>query len=235
MLMRRKGLPIEGVGLGLPMPFVPMLKIKTDKLFFYISPVLIGAFVKPHESAMYRLREIGIGGQCEIAGAGIVANFLVGCLLVIVHNIYVGWSLLVIGAMLATMLLLIVGFRVICKYFLIPIGAASVAYVLWHLFASPDPTFGGFVAIYESVKSANVDTLERFLRMSYILSFGLGMLNCIPLRQVDGGQIVAAFMRESGWRRAETIYTLVSAALLVLTIFAALFADLELLIGKLVK
>lgn len=75
VVMRRKGIEIEEIGLGFSVKFLPSYTFK-PKHFprIKVSPLLAGAYVKPAD--VQKMEELPFEDKVEIFGAGAFVNFL---------------------------------------------------------------------------------------------------------------------------------------------------------------
>jgi membrane-associated protease RseP (regulator of RpoE activity) len=211
--MMRRGVEIEEAGLGWPLGKRLKITLRPRFLPFpvVITPLLIGAYVRPSKKGQERIEELSYKDQAVISGAGIIANVLFGAMLVIIAGLVAFFNpaadmlrvLTVIGVSAAVGAVFWQGRRWI-SYVMPVLGVASLALIVVALARSLD-SVGGPIAVYQTAESAKgaVDALLT----AAALSVGFALINMLPFSPLDGARTVSALLVRRGLVRTNEWFT----------------------------
>lgn len=214
--LRELGIRIREAGLGLPLrPRLVLPPTERRPFALSLSPWIIAAYVEPAHEDEEKVRALPYRDAAWYAGAGVVANLILSGLLLAVQTLIHGswdWA----GVTLALVALLYVGRRVFCRWLLLPLGLASVAFIVWTISRGE---LGGPVAVAQATVSANWDAA---MGVGILIGLSLAVINMLPLFPFDGGRVAdAAIHARLGHQVAATFRagtTLLAAALLLYVI-----------------
>lgn len=178
----------EARQLGIGLPFWPRLVLKPNERRAYsisISPWIVGAYVLPTHESLHIIERHRYMCRAWFAGAGVVANMLMGGLLAATYALSKG-NWLGVVVFLAGGALLWVGRKVIVAYVMVPAGLVALAAILIGIFAGPARP-AGVVATAEMMVAGTYDTA---MTLSITLSFILALANSMPLIPFDGGHVM---------------------------------------------
>ncbi|MEK7630239.1 MAG: site-2 protease family protein [Patescibacteria group bacterium] len=193
LAMRRLDIEIEEVGIGYPVKFLPSWKFKIGKFpALVISPLLIGAYVKPTEEGERKLNNLSYKDKASIYGAGVVANLVFAAMITMIIGIFTG-HLSKIGYLFIALPIVILFFRdFFCRY-IIPLLGAII------LFLIPAGLFLGWFQLIGPIETfreaGNMDWLQS-LTFLIVISFSLAVMNILPLTPLDGGLIAKELIKK---------------------------------------
>lgn len=235
--MHSVGIKFSEIGLGIPIPHVPHLRIKmrrrgNEPLAVCLHPLLLGAYVKMPDEEQARILSLRYKDQSYIFGAGILANLIfTGVLLMIADLFFMGapftvmithWHFLLVAGIT---LLLIIGRKFFCRYAVLAMGVAMIALVIWSITTDPLKSLAGPVGIVRMISSFSV-SIGMAINMAAIISLALATCNALPLVPLDGGQIVQCILFKAGvGKNGMRAYQVVSFAIFIALIAAALSID----------
>ncbi|MBU1179412.1 M50 family metallopeptidase [Patescibacteria group bacterium] len=227
LTMHRAGIRFKEIGIGYKIPFIPSLSFKIKwlkNITLKINHLPLGAYIKTFPEDDKKFEEFSYAKQSVILGAGVLANFLYGGILLIIIPLLSKEPLIKIisdfrfmataGALIA----LALGYKFFCKYMLLILGVAAAGLMALVLIMEPNATFGNFFAMIPATKIALSNLQTAFLAAAGI-SFLLGISNSIPLCPLDGGQLVYFLLGRLENQKIRKRYKLAS-----LIIFVALLA-----------
>lgn len=215
--MRKRGVRIAMVGLGLPIR--PRFVIPAGKFGLpfavSLSPILVVAFVNPVPEDMSKL---SYRQAAWVYGSGAITHLIYGCGILALYtaNLSGGWTA-VRWLVIAACLLLASGLwlgRYWLTGVLIPIIGLLLLIGFFYAFVKGLGKPGGLIAAGGLMHQPS---LSRALLISGLLAIALGLVNMIPLWPFDGGRIMGEVLRkwygQGAVRTWELIGTAISLAL----------------------
>ncbi len=217
LALKKMGGRIQAAGLGLPLPPQLVLKPRGRRTFsLTLSPWLIGAYVIPDHQSERLIEDAPYWQRAWFAGAGVVANLLVGLAgLALLTAIAGNWlaALAWAGAGVTVWLA-----RKVITFLLPLFGIVALiflAYILVVSVGEPQGPVG--LAVNLAAESG-----REVLTYTIALSMALAIVNCIPIYPFDGGRVAdAALLHVAGEQVARTFRVatgIAAAALLVYVI-----------------
>jgi membrane-associated protease RseP (regulator of RpoE activity) len=217
LAMRSRGIRVEETGLGFPVPKLPRIAFtffrgSASPLRVVISPLLLGAYVRPRKEDIERQEALPYHDQALIFGAGVLANLLFGLATMAT------WDLLsgnIEKALVLTWLgaILWMGRKQFCSYFIPFLGAVFLLAFLAAIF-NHGAHMGGPISIFrEAGKTRGIEDAFKF---GFAISLDLALLNMLPIYPLDGGRLMAAVFRS---RPKVKLAFQLAGTLLVLTLF----------------
>lgn len=187
--MRRHGIPVAEIGLGIPLPKVPHIRlcIRRGKvpLYFCLHLLVIGAYVKPTLRGVVYLKRLGYVDYAEVYGAGILANYAGTAVLVAVLALLKGsWSFAIPFVVTGCIFWLR---RPLSAYLLPLTSLFALAFTAFGLYLVPLRQVGPS----EIIVMAHAPSWEDAVIRVAIFSLSLGMLNSLPFPLLDVGNIIA--------------------------------------------
>lgn len=228
--MKKRGIEIEEMGIGIK---IPWLALAFKSTYFdcpvYISPLLLGAYVKPTPAGKKTMEGLDYKDQAIIYGAGVWMNFSFTLFLLII-SIFVK-PLPMVGAIaLSVCLVVILMKNFFCRYVILLIGIASLGLLAYIFVSAPiQETVGGPASVFRHASEAK--TLAQGLVFSIFISLNLALINCLPFLPLDGGRILRALLLK--WRLERT--ALAVSYIGVISMFAIVVVALINDIGSFVR
>lgn len=188
-LRKSLGGDITEAGLGLPIP--PQLRIERPNSWtLTLSPWLLGAYVLPDKESERKISEASYSKQAWFAGAGVIANIILGStFLIALYLLSDNWM----GAGIAAGVGVASWFLRKAITFILPLlGIAALVFLIYALTRTVGMAQGP-VAI--AVLLGEMSTLEQVLKLGANIGFSLAILNCIPVFPFDGGRVADAALR----------------------------------------
>lgn len=229
--MQKYGIPIEKFSIGLPFPLCIRFKSKNilGGATIQLTPLLLGAYVKPTEEGAKMLESRRYSECADIYGAGVLANLLFAYFLFLVYNILDSNAGLLPGlassesikSVLALGLLFIFR-KIFSRFLMLPLGTVIAALTIWSITQTPTQAVGGPVMLANIVGSA-VDIPSTIL-IAGVISWAIGVFNMLPITPLDGGKIVEALLMRFG-PVTVNMYRNLSFMLFLALIGLALFSD----------
>lgn len=198
--MKRYGVQIESAGIG----FGPGITLRPKRLGFpvKISPLVIGAYVKPSQAGATHMESLcareqaviyAAGPLMNIATAGIILVLLIGGLFLTDPSDAVMARLIALGV-LALLALACYRWLEAVSLFVVPlVGALNLFALVWLLLAKNGEGVDGPIGIVELAISSS---LKEAIVMGFIINVGLAITNMLPIPPLDGGRIVLAALKE---------------------------------------
>ena len=232
MIMRKYGIKVPEAGLGLPISCLPSLAIRVSPTFtFKIHPFLLGAYVMPVEEA--RIEKLSYLKKAHIYGAGIIANFIMGFLMMI------PWVIVKIvkqpetwAASLPILLVLILLTFILWRFsrkmsaYVFPfLGVVMAGYLAWSIISvgAKESLMGPVGLVTMALGFAS---FYQVMMWGALISVGFAMTNLLPFLPLDGGIIMTGFLEDKfdlkqGTKKAiTTASTVFFLAIIVLVFFA---------------
>lgn len=218
--MARRGVEIEEAGIG--MSFSKKIRFTFHPRFLpfplVLTPFLIGAYVKPTPKGEEQIKALSYRDQSVIYGAGVIMNALFGSVL-----FAAAWALSTAmrpdNKIDWTPLFIYVGVGVLAAIFrrwispIMPLfGIGALVLIVISIISSLN-NIGGPIEAIRYVTSGTGWAETIFLAGN--ISFSLAILNLIPLRQLDGGQITSALLVRWKLTRTESAFTLTTSLILL--------------------
>jgi Zn-dependent protease len=218
LALRKLGIPIVEVGVGLPIP--PSFTFRPTWLPFRVSlsPWLIGAYVMPDPKREADIEALPYRDQAWYCGAGVVANISLGAFLWATADVLSGhWRQAIV--LITIGILAWVLRRSFCAYLIPLLSLAGLVFLGWVLLHSSPSEPQGVVGIGRLLLSSS---LQESLVTAGACSLAVGVLNIVPLFPLDGGRIVGALVGRWGSQRWLTGFqltgTLTFLGLLIYTV-----------------
>lgn len=228
--MLRSGIPVQRAGIGLGsfieirFPRFPRIsnlsKDKSKPFVLTISPILVGAYVKPTEEGERMLEQLPYASKVNVYGAGPLANIVFSLLVLEIWSIFVNPHIS-LDKLLVALCAIFLGmglFRRVAPIFgyVIPIiGALAIVGIVTLLLVFGAGAVAGPIGIFQEGPKIARD-FNGSIGLLFVISISLGFLNLLPLAILDGGRIAEAILERSGapkkWR---SLYSWVSAACLI--------------------
>ncbi|MFA6131336.1 MAG: site-2 protease family protein [Patescibacteria group bacterium] len=197
-----------------------------DGLEITLSPLLIGAYVKPSEEGARACEELPYEAQAEIYGSGVWTNILL-FLVMAAGLIFFKSGLTLEDGMIRSVAcigLAVLLYRwkgLFCNYGVPAIGV----WVAWSvgslLFSPADSGVMGPVGIMKTFAQAT--SVLDVLRLGASISLGVGILNMLPLMPLDGGRTMHAILRgvlpEKTANACEIVSSCAGVALILFLLF----------------
>jgi len=233
MAMRRYGVEVPEAGLGLPIPRLPSLAIKFSSGFtFRIHPFLLGAYVRPKSSE--DIEKLSYQEKAHIYGAGVIANFIMGILIIIPWTIVklfkypeeIAANLIVLILLIAAVFVLWRFSKKISAYILPFMGVAMMVYLVWSLAAvGAEESVMGPVGLF-TMGMGFVSFYQATIWGAYV-SIGFAMMNLLPFLPLDGGRIMTEFLQHKfkAGNSVEMGIKVASAAFFLAIIILVFFTD----------
>lgn len=244
LVMWRNGIEIEEFGIGIPVPYIPRIRLKFGTATaIAIHPVLLGAYVKPSKEGAEDLEHLPARERAFISGAGILANIFLAAAIVPAN-------LLLFGNLVDTRtfisFLLFSGFSVFicallwffrypfCRYVIPVIGSCVfviLSFLLVRKFLFPEeivPGQGGPQVVGPAGMAGLVMQLtkERVLFFVADISLSLALFNMIPLMPMDGGRIMMDAIEQKFGEKFALAYYKATTKVFILLIAIVLCGDL---------
>ncbi|NTW14576.1 MAG: site-2 protease family protein [Candidatus Moranbacteria bacterium] len=212
LAMRKYGIRVETLGIGIPMnpkiTFHPKIgkKLFGEQFSLVLSPWLLGAFVKSSGDDSDFEKKLPYQAAAHIYGAGIVANLAYASLLISIFAIMtVGDAnvltrgIIPLGISLFVAYLLIRFSRQFCAWILPLLSLAAIAvftYSIWDsvMVHHDEKALGGIVTASIMVTDYVKDASHAIL-FGFAISLGLAILNALPFYPLDGGHIAQLIFR----------------------------------------
>lgn len=202
IIMRKYGIVVPEAGLGLPLPYLPSISIRVSPNFtFKIHPFLIGAYVRPAEEA--QIEKLPYREKAHIYGAGIIANFIMGFLMImpwmivklIIHpEARVTNLLILILLVFLTFVLWRFGGK-ISAYVFPFLGVVMVSYLIWSMITiGVKENIMGPIGLFKM--GLGLVSLYQATMWGAQVSIGFAMFNLLPLIPLDGGRIAMGFLED---------------------------------------
>jgi membrane-associated protease RseP (regulator of RpoE activity) len=249
--MVRRGVQLDsfsiGMDLGLGLPKFTFRIRKLGGVRVIISPILIGGYVRTTADGARHMKKMSYADSAVISGAGIVANLVSGLLVCTFVSAIVAvnkgdWSHLGIYIPLVVACLIVAFRQAFCRYVILPIGIASIPFIVYVLIRHGLDQLGGIVMVIQLFSemdgsaSTPLEHLVAYANSFWIVSVGLAHMNTLPLKVLDGGHIAEAVMKRfhRPWRkRARAVYGILSTAAIVSLIWLVMVTDVARLVyGK---
>lgn len=228
--MRRNGILIKEIGLGIPIPKITFSFF--DKWFFSckisISPLIIGAFVKPFSDEEEKIDRLPYNKLAVICGAGPWINLVFGSILLMAGKIIepdYGFKLIYFVPVAA----LLLSKKIFSRYFSIIIGLIAMFYLSSSITdaifgaAKMSDTVGGPVALTRMVSQESINFVSAMVIGGFI-SISVGVFNLLPIGPLDGGRIMSALIRKYN-ERASVVYNIAGYVVFGVLIILALSND----------
>lgn len=192
LALRGLGGRIDRAGLGIPIGVMLEIAPRGRRDFtLTLSPWLIGAYVEPDRESEKLIENAGYRDQAWFAGAGVIANLIIGLATMTVIGIYRGsWQLIVFPIITAGLVWVL---RKLITAVLPLFGVAALALLVWALIDSVGEPAGP-VGVVQAVI---VEDLGHALATSAGMAFALAILNMIPIFPFDGGRVADAALSKS--------------------------------------
>ena len=231
--MRMHGVEVPEAGLGLPIPRLPSLAIKFSSGFtLRIHPFLLGAYVRPKNAE--EMGRLSYQERAHIYGAGIIANFIMGILIIIPWTIVklfkypedLTANLIALILLIATAFILWGFSKKISAYILPFLGLAMTIYLIWSLVAvGAEESIMGPVGLF-TMGMGFMSLYQATIWGAYV-SIGFAMMNLLPFLPLDGGRIMTEFFQHKlkAGNRVETGIKVASTAFFLAIIILVFFAD----------
>ncbi len=219
LAMRRHNIPVTEIGLGIPLPKVPHLRVRVRggkvPVYFCLHPLLIGAYVKPTLRGIVYMKRLGYVDYAEVYGAGILANYTGAVTLIALLVLLKGsWNFVIPLAVAGCIFWL----RRPLSAFLLPLTSLfALAFTAYGLYLVPLRQAGPS----EIIAFAQAPSWEEVVTRVAIFSFSLGLLNSLPFPILDVGNIIAK-LAERYTPKIVTPFRVVGV-LAVLSLFAYAF------------
>jgi membrane-associated protease RseP (regulator of RpoE activity) len=200
LALRRLGGNIKEAGLGLP--FWPRLRTQVmvpsrDRsqgprpLTLSLSPWILGAYVEPDDASLALLERASYRDRAWFAGAGVVANLLLGlstfAVLLVGHGRYLSAVILV-----AVGVLVWVGRKLVTA----AMPVLGIAILVWLVVALAGSLGEANGPVGTARWLAETNGLESLLILATELGLGLAAVNCIPIFPFDGGRVADAALTD---------------------------------------
>lgn len=237
MIMRKYGIKVPEAGLGLPIPHLPSLSIRVSPTFtFKIHPFLIGAYVRPAEEE--RIEKLFYPEKAHIYGAGIIANFIMGFLMIM------PWMIVKIvkqpetwAANLPVLLVMMLLIFILWKFsgkisaYVFPfLGVVMTGYLVWSIIsAGVGESLMGPIGLV--TMAFGFTSFYQVMMWGALISVGFAMMNLLPFLPLDGGRITTGFLEEKlnlnqGVKKAITAASTVFFLAIMVLVFSADIARL---------
>lgn len=221
IVLRRLGVPIEEVGLGLRAR--PRLVVRTRRLPFAVSlsPWLVSAYVLPDQRYERELDGLSYRDKCWYAGAGVLVNFVTGIeLLALVLALEERWTHAVVFAVVG--LLSALFHRWFTAYVLPVVSVGALAAVVLGFVNS----YGGPVGPVAYATLPYIPLLE----FAGLMSVSLAVLNAIPIYPLDGGRIVDAVLESWAGKKVATHFQVITGVIMLLLVVYVALSDVAWLV-----
>jgi Zn-dependent protease len=218
--MRRCGIRDLEVGLGIRIPRVPFLSIKFSSGFiFKVHLFFLGIYVRPQN--IEEIERLSYREKAYIHGAGIIANAIMGVLIIISWTIVklvkypesLTTSLIVLVLLAAIIFVLWRFSKEISAYVFPFLGLAMLIYLIWSLTSvRAEGTVMGPVDLF-AMGMGFVSLYQATIWGAYV-SIGFAMINLLPFLPPDGGRIITEFLQYKfkAGKSVETVIKLASIA-----------------------
>lgn len=224
-VMRKKGIPLKEAGLGFSIKGLPSYKKKIFGLPITLNLLLLGAYVEPTRNGEKRISKLSIRNQAHIDGAGVLGNIIFGLILLLIAVLFFSSSKMLL---LKTLCIIIPAValwywqEVFCLYIL-PILGVLMAWLLAFNFATGTESLVGPIGIAASAKSYGISNLKEVFIFAASCSLGIGLFNALPIPPLDGGRIAKLIVKQSSFKKAWPVYSLMGTLFLIgLTIWVLL-------------
>lgn len=229
--MRKHGVEVKEMGIGIPLW---KLKITLHPRWLpfplVLSPILLGAYVKPTDKGEEKLKELDFDGQAAVYGAGVFMNIVLAfasiavlCLIRIVDPANSQRGLMTLLLILISVTALLAVFR---KWFfrLMPfIGLLAATFIVYALASAPEETGGPVEVVRLAAESS--DLFEAVLFGANI-SLSLALFNMIPIMPLDGGRTFKIMLERTRLAKYSEAYSIWGTLVVVCFIGYLLFSDL---------
>lgn len=189
LALRGLGGRIGEAGLGMPLaPRIVVAPTRRRPWRLSLSPWLLGAYVQPDPESEELIAAAGYRDRAWFAGAGVVANLLVGAASAVLLTMLGGqwvWALTSAGIGVAVWF----GRKLITAVLPVVGVAALVLLVWWLPGASAAGAPVGPVAVAMLLRA---ESGTAMVASTLWLSIGLALLNSLPLLPFDGGRVAEA-------------------------------------------
>lgn len=225
---RAKGIKLDTIAIGFGKKTWPHLSFSVPyfgpQAVFRIHPIIIGGYVTPVEGFEEKMKDLPYHDKTMIYGAGIVANLMLGVVMVSLYQNFVVGSdnahlFLVRDALVVA--LIYFGRQLIASYLIPVVGIPFLCFVAYLTFTTPIEQQGGPVAI---VRQAVDEGFKKNLYFFGLTSFSLAIINALPLSMLDGGRIMRSVIQKL-IPSLENFYLVSTSILLALLIIWALLSD----------
>lgn len=223
-VMRKKGIPLKEVGLGLPISRLPSYKKKIFGLPITFNLLLLGAYVEPTRNGEKRISKLSIRDQAHIAGAGVLGNIIFGLILLLIVALFLSSKIMLIKTLCIIIPAVALWYwqEVFCLYIL-PILGVLMAWLLAFHFATSTESLVGPIGMAASAKSYGINNLKEVFIFAASCSLGIGLFNSLPIPPLDGGRIAKLIIKQSSFKKAWSVYSLMGTLFLIgLTIWVLL-------------
>lgn len=199
VMLRRLGIGIQEVGLGVPLP--PRLVLRPRRVPFGVSlsPWLLGAYVQPHADDKAKLESLSYQDKARFYGAGCVVNLVAGGLLTAI-GAAAGGSYVLAAVALSAAVVIACWPRPFVAFAAPLLGLVVLGALVYFVFLRPTAlgSAGTMVNSADQFTSSSID-VTRFVGA---VSLSLGIVNLAPVLPLDGGKIVDGFLAGMSWGRA---------------------------------
>jgi membrane-associated protease RseP (regulator of RpoE activity) len=231
--MRRCGIKIIEVSLlGLPIRFLPSFYFKIKETIWGLHPFILGAYVKPHPDEDIRSRPLR--ERLYVYAGGPTANFVFALILIGLATFYSRFQANEIGKAWINLALYggSAGIVWLIRRYLaliLPVLSIPILFFAGYVIFGTDPGkavesgSGGPVAIATLLSAAKSGF--DVLVLVAVLNINLGLLNLLPLSQLDGGQMFGAILKQWCGEKYENAYRWVTLPILFSLIIYALGLD----------
>lgn len=210
MAMRKLGVEIEAVGVGLP--FGPALSFRRkpttkrpNPLEVNVHLALLGAYVQPSKTGTAQLLALGYRDQTWVYNVGVIAGQLTAMVFLTASAFLRGQPgraavAIAVGSVVWTFR------RPLAAYVLPTVGAVASAIVvvrgLFELFRTDDGVtqlgMVGLASASDEVMAAYDSPIAAYLSLLAVLSLAIATVNLLPLFGLDNGRSVELLLHRVG-------------------------------------
>lgn len=240
--MRKYGITVETLGIGIPMHPKVTFHPKIGKRFFgeqfslVLSPWLLGAFVKQVGNDDDFEQKLPYQAAAHIYGAGIVANLayasvLLGILAIMTvgdANVFTK-GIIPLGIFMLVAYFLVRFSRQFCSWILPPLSLVAIAVLVYSIrdlmiVHHDEKALGGIVTVSMMVAD-QVKNASHAVLFGSVFSIGLAIMNALPFYPLDGGHIAQLIFGR--FERFSFVLKIAGGAIAILLIVMSIYTDIR--------